>query len=357
MKELIVDKNVIKTNLAAVREKAAGLSIMAVVKSDAYGLGLSGAVELLYAEGVRRFGVCLASEAAVIRQAGYGDVEILMLRSISHAAEIEQLLDLGVTATIGSQEAAMALSGLAERRSTVAEAQIKIDTGFGRYGFLPSEMDKIFGVYQYLGNLAITGIYTQYNSQLSRKALLRQAAAFDTVLAGLRERRMETGTVHAAGSTVLFTKKDVPLYDMVRVGAALGASGLPRGSKTGLGKAAKLHAQIEEVRWLPARSPVSGGKRLRKAARVGVVPVGYADGFAVQKPPSSKSSAYRRLMRELWAKPRFLRTAEGKKLRLLGRVGQTHLALDLSSSDAGAGTDVYAEVIPLFCGRLPIRYV
>lgn len=41
-----------------------------------------------------------------------------------------------------------------------AEAHIKIDTGMGRYGFLPEEMEKITPVYHHMDTIHVTGIYT-----------------------------------------------------------------------------------------------------------------------------------------------------------------------------------------------------
>ena len=70
-----------------------------------------------------------------------------MLRSTTDREELEKLIDLNVVCTVGSAETGMALNGVAEARSTVAEAHIQVDTGMGFGGFLTGEPDKILSVY------------------------------------------------------------------------------------------------------------------------------------------------------------------------------------------------------------------
>ena len=49
-----------------------------------------------------------------------------MLRSLSDREALDQLIDLNAVCTIGSLDAALALNGAAERRSTVAEAHVQV---------------------------------------------------------------------------------------------------------------------------------------------------------------------------------------------------------------------------------------
>ena len=41
---------------------------------------------------------------------------------------------------------------------------MKVDTGMGRYGFMPHETEKILSVYRHNDHLAVTGIYTHFHS-------------------------------------------------------------------------------------------------------------------------------------------------------------------------------------------------
>ncbi len=84
-----------------------------------------------------------------------------------------------------------------------AEAHIKIDTGMGRYGFLPEEMEKITPVYHYMDTIHVTGIYTHLHSAFcDKKATKAQIESFNRVLAALREAGIEPGMAHILNSSV-----------------------------------------------------------------------------------------------------------------------------------------------------------
>lgn len=353
MKQLIIEKQKLKSNIAITKERAGGVPLCGVLKNDAYGLGLVPVARIMRDEGIRRFAVSEPEDAAALRREGFTDEEILLLRSTADPREIETLLDLGVIATVGSQEAAMALSGIAESRSTVAEAHIKVDTGFGRYGFLPTEPDKIIAVVQYMQSIAVSGIYTHLDAYASSRDVKQQIDTFQNVLDQLREKGLETGVAHAVSSTALFRFKDIPLFDMVRAGASVSGR---IGGKTGLQRAGLAAAQIAEVRWIPEGHSVSRGKKQRKPVRVGIVPLGYADGFGLERPAVSRTQYLSRFLKPP-SENLYVRTGSGDRLKLLGKPGQNHMALDLTKSDAAVGTTVYADVNPLFAARLPKNYI
>ena len=157
MKSYIVETDAIKHNLDQLVGKAGTTPLWAVLKGDGYGLGVRPMAELCRDAGIRRFAVTEPAEALTIREL-VPQAQILMLRPTTDQAELNALLDLDVIATIGSTEDAAALSSLAAQRGVVAEAHVKIDTGMGRYGFLPEETEKILSVYRYNDHIAVSGI-------------------------------------------------------------------------------------------------------------------------------------------------------------------------------------------------------
>ena len=355
MKEVYVSKAALKTNLGAIRARTSGRPLIGTLGGDAYGLGLIPTARFLFDEGVRFFAVSELADAALLRKEGFSDADILFLPSTSDPGEIETLLDLGVIATVGSQETAVALSGLADRRGAVAEAHLRVDTGYGAYGFPPPETDKIMAVFQYMQGIAVSGVYTQYNPTASHKARLAQARAFQGVLDQLGAAKLETGLVHAAGSVVLFGgDAELPLFDAVRVGAAL-TGRVHKHRKTGLVPAAKLKSRIIEAGWRPAGT-VLCGKRLKKPARVGIVPIGYADGLDVTAPPATRLEIFAEFRRR-WAAPGpVLRLADGKRLPLLGFCGPDHAAVRIDHLSVEVGAEVYADVNPIYCAGIPRKH-
>jgi alanine racemase len=349
-KELIIEKALLAKNYGEVCRRLSGASVLAVLKNNAYGLGLLPMAKFWREMGVRRFGVGDPADAARLRAEGFTQEDILLMRSTAVPEEIDALLDHNVVATVGSQEAALTLSGIAEKRSTVAEAHIKIDCGFGRYGFLPTETDKLFSIFSYMQNIAVSGVYTQLPGGLSRKKAQACIDRFETVLTALREKSCETGLVHALGSTALFRYPELPQYDAVRVGAAM--TGRVPG-KTGLYRTAVIAAPISDTRWIPAGERIAGRLKLRRPVRIGLIPTGYADGVLIEKP------AYARLIefsavRRGYGRMR-VSLANGEEVSVLGLIGQNHMVVDLTRSRAAAGTMARVEVNPLFTGSLPRR--
>lgn len=347
-KELIIEKALLIKNYGEVCRRLSGASIIAVLKNNAYGLGLLPMARFWREMGVRRFGVGDPADAARLRTEGFTQEEILLMRSTAVPEEINALLDHNVIATVGSQEAALALSGIAEKRSAVAEAHIKIDCGLGRYGFLPSETDKLFGIFSYMQNIAVSGVYTQLPSGISSKKAYACIGRFESALAALRKKSYETGLVHALGSTALFNHPALPQYDAVRIGAAM--TGRVPG-KTGLHRTGVIAVPIADARWIPAGEVVAGRLKLRRSVRAGLIPAGYADGVLIERPVYSRLIELKPVRRGYGKVLVSLDT--GEKVPVLGLIGQNHMVIDLTHSRAAAGTMARVEVCPLFTGALP----
>ena len=352
MNVLIIEKQKIRGNLKQTLKRAKGSVIYAELQGDAYGLGLVETAKLCRDEGVTRFAVGQPQDGALLRKAGFQNEEILLMRSTADPREIEALLDAGLVATIGSRDAALVLSGLAKRRGTVAEAHLKIDTGLGRYGFLPNEFDKIQSVYEYMSNLAICGVYTQLNAQAGRRMVNEQVEAFREMLTRMRKEGMETGVIHAAGSAALFSF-DLPRLDAVRVGTAL-AGRMPGKKARDLQPVGYVETPVAELRWLPKGSKIGSNEpyTCRKPTRFALLPLGVSDGIQVGR---LRRGGLLGLRLGKGHVPQV--TIGDTKVRVLGGVGLTHTAVDCTDVNCAVGDLARVEADPLFCGRLPRRYI
>ena len=162
MKAYIVEKDKLKNNIDIVKRKAAGKPIYGVIKGNGYGLGLLQMARILRDEGIDRFAVTEPADALKLRMAGFIDEEILVMRSVATEADVSDIIEARAVATIGSYDDAVLLSGVAQRHAEVVEAHIKIDTGMGRYGFLPSETERILAIFRFMTTISITGMYTHF---------------------------------------------------------------------------------------------------------------------------------------------------------------------------------------------------
>ena len=204
MKTLVADKNALRLNLSEIRSKAGNAEIVADLSADGQGLGLLRMAKFLQEEGIESFAVTETRDAVALRRGGFQQAHILMLRSITDVRELQDLIDNGITFTVGSNEAGIALNGLAGELHTVAEARIRVETGLGQYGFLPSETDKMLNLYRHMPGIAITGMYTRMSGVNLKSAAEAQYKAFADAAKALQDLGVDTGTLMALDSCSLF---------------------------------------------------------------------------------------------------------------------------------------------------------
>ncbi len=353
MKALVIEKKAVKQNLSIVKERAGSAAIYAVLAGDAYGAGLVDMARLLRDEGIRRFAVGESTEAELLRKAGFVEEEILMLRATVDVDELEKLVDLGVICTIASVDTALVLGGLAERRSTVVEAHLLVDTGMG-FGFPCGEPDKILSVYKNLPNVAISGVYTQLSSD-DREGKRAHAAleGFQALVSAIHASELETGTVHAAGSFALLH------YDFARLGAVRAGSVLlgrcRRAKGDGLQHVGYGEAELEEIRWLPKGQTVGGETpiTLRKPTRVAVLPVGYLNGFGAAR---TRGTGLLDALRRWWRFRRVFVRVGGQKAKVIGRIGAVETLVDVTNMKCSAGDKAQFDIDPMYARGLTREY-
>ncbi|MDR0861807.1 MAG: alanine racemase [Oscillospiraceae bacterium] len=353
MKNLVIDRRIVRNNLRAIKERAEGAAIIADLSANASGMGLVPIAELLRDEGIHDFAVSDPRDAQVLRDKGFTDARLMMLRSTADPEEISDLLDLGVICTVGSYEAAVAVNGIAESRRTVVEVQVKVDTGLGRYGFQPTEIDRIEAIYKYMSSLAVVGTFTTFSaSWRSKKLTLEQLDTFNAVLDKLTDRGLEPGIAHACDSAALF-RYNFGRMDAVRVDTALTGRVLGK-SIPALQKVGYIEAGVEEVCWVPKghRYGEERGGVTSAPTKIAVLSVGYYHGFGVERQVSAMSLAdlFKFRRRKLYVK------FDGQRARVLGNVGLLHTMVDVTKIECTVGDVARLDVDPVNVKGLPISY-
>ncbi|MBE6955366.1 MAG: alanine racemase [Ruminococcaceae bacterium] len=362
MKTYVVDTAALAENARIVRETAAPAAVWAVVKGDGYGLGVRKFAKLLKKQGYSHFAVTETREAEILRENGFEHEQILMLRATCEESELEQLVLLNVICNIGSLQEAETLNAVATRLGKAAEAHISLDTGMGRYGFLPDALDDVVRVHREYPMLAITGTFTHFSCAFcSRKKTEQQYARFQAALKELTARGVNPGEVHCANSSTLFRHPEMRC-DSVRVGSAL-LGRLAIRTKPTLKKIGWIEASVEQVRQLPAGWDVGygAGYTTKKPTTVAIIGVGYYHGFGAQMGQDlfRFSDIVRGCLSQLKAlvtRKKLYVTIENRRCPVLGHVGMLHVVADVTGFDVSVGDIARLEANPLYIKGLGIEY-
>ena len=281
-----VNLSAIAHNFQAVRKIVKNRQIIAVVKADAYGHGAVEVSRKFIEEGASYLAVAFIDEAVKLRDAGITAPIIVLF----DRKEVREFFDFKLIPVVYNVDDARSLSTEARKRNTVLHIHVKIDTGMGRIGLsgnaLINDLEKIAKMQR----IKITGLISHFSdADLSDKSYATvQLENFNKVREALSRKLNRKIFSHIANSAAVLTFKDAYL-DAVRPGimlygySPLGqniASILPS-EHINLMPAMKIKTKILCIRNLAPASPVSYGRTFitKRQSRIGVIPVGYADGY------------------------------------------------------------------------------
>ena len=353
MKKLVIDLRLVRNNLRAIKDNAEGVHIFADLSANAGGMGLLTLAGFLRDEGVRNFIVSDSEDAVLLRNNNFTKERLMMLRSTADPNEIAKLLSCGVICTVGSYDAAVAVNGIAEKYKIVADVQVKINTGLGRYGFQLAELDKVAAIYKYMSCLNVIGTFTTFSaSWRSKKQTFAQLDKFNLALDRIVDMGFEPGAAHAVDSAALF-KYDIDLMDAVRVDTALSGR-IPGKNIPGLSRVGYIEAGIEELGWYPKGHTVGTerGFVTKRPTKIAILSVGYYHGFGVDRYIVERSLFD--IVR--WRRRKTFVKVNGQKARVLGSVGLLHTMVDVTKVDCTVGDVAILDVDPVNVKGLQTEY-
>jgi alanine racemase len=311
----------LRSNINNIREAVDGKTkLMAVVKADGYGHGAVETAKTLINNGVDYLGVATLEEGAELRENDIA-APILILGSIARN-EMQTALFYDFEMTVFDLKTAEMLSKTCAKTNNRAKIHIKIDTGMGRIGFLPTEQSvEAIALIAAMPEIEIIGIYTHLaESDGADKTFARtQMENFTAFIKKLSERGIDPAIKHISNSGAII---DLPSFhmDMVRAGIIL--YGLSPSEDVNF-KPLELLPALSWKSWLSHVKTIEKGQSLgygrtfvtERKTVVGTVPVGYADGYA-----RSLSNCGRVLVK-------------GKSAPIIGRVCMDQFMVDLTGID------------------------
>ena len=265
------------------------VKVLGVVKADAYGHGARELSRELEALGAGYLAVSNLDEAREIRKAGV-KLPILIL-GYTPPENTALLMENSVTQAVVSEEAARAYSAAAAAAGGTLKIHVKADTGMSRLGFLCDDehfddtVETVLRVCD-LPGLEAEGIFTHFAvSDEPDKAdcvafTREQFGRFTHLIDALKARGRTFALRHCGNSGATVNYYEEMKLDMVRPGIIL--YGCSEGAeKLGLKPVMTLKTTISSIKTLDAGCTVSYGRtyKVEKPTRVGVMPIGYADGF------------------------------------------------------------------------------
>jgi alanine racemase len=277
-----IDMEAIAHNVRRLKEIVGpDVTLMAVVKGNAYGHGAIAVSTTALNNGAEFLGVSALSEALELRSAGINAPILILGHTPAWAAR--QVLHHDLIVTLYDAEIARAFDRAARDMETTVTAHVLVDTGLGMLGLQPDDVTIFFRSLRNLKNLQIEGIFTQFSiSQENADYTRRQVAAFEQVVDPLLAAGFRFKYIHAADSAAAIHIPEAR-FNMVRVGLAMyGLSpGLLAPVPADFKPALAWKTTIVQVKRLPPGSIVGYGNSYRTQAtqQIAVIPVGYADGF------------------------------------------------------------------------------
>ncbi|MCA1998541.1 MAG: alanine racemase [Hyphomicrobiales bacterium] len=275
---LTIDRAALAANWRLLAARAGGAECAAVVKADAYGLGLEHAVPALAAAGCRSFFVAHVGEGFIAR-AYAPDAAIYVLNGFA-AGRISTYRSHRLRPVLGS---AAEIEAWHQLGAGCEPAALHVDTGMNRLGLRPEEARVLIEA----GNLAERGIgllMTHFASAEIADAPenAAQIARISDLAALMRSRGGANAAipVSLANSSGLFLP-GAPFFDLARPGYALYGGNPVPGRPNPMRPVIRLEAPIVQIRAVPAGECVgyNGNWRAARASRIATISCGYADGY------------------------------------------------------------------------------
>jgi alanine racemase len=336
----LIDLQALRHNYQLARELS-GARALAVVKADAYGHGAVRCAQALedQADG---FAVACIEEALALREAGIR-APILLLEGFFEADELALIDQHDLWCVVHSQWQIEAVEQA--QLSKPLTVWLKLDSGMHRVGLHPSDYQQAYRRLLASGKVSKIVLMSHFAraDELECERTAEQLAIFQQAGAGL------SAEVSLRNSPALLGWPQVP-SDWVRPGIMLyGATPFEQAQELAarLRPVMTLESKVISVRELPAGEPVGYGARFvaDRPTRVGVVAMGYADGYPRHAPTGTPVMV------------------DGQPTRLIGRVSMDMLTVDLTDlPQAGLasrvelwGKQVLASDVAMAAGSIPYQ--
>lgn len=268
---LEIDLEAIAANWRALARFTAPAECAAVVKADAYGLGLAPVARALARAGCRSFFVARPEEGAELR-ALLPEARIFVLDGLA-LRPAAFFLEARLEPVLGSPRDLHAWLAECRRTGTRAAAAVLVDTGLTRLGCDPAELVALES--EARAAVALLVSHLACADEPAHPLNARQLARLKAVCP-----LFPRAKVSLAASSGIFLGPAFH-FALVRPGAALYGVNPTPGRPNPMRPVVRLRAPVLHVHQLREAGSVGYGATFptRPGMRIAVLPVGYADGY------------------------------------------------------------------------------
>jgi alanine racemase len=278
-----IDLAAIRHNIRQIRDTVGPTAkLIAVVKANAYGHGAVKVSRAALEAGADCLAVAIPEEGAELRGAGLA-VPIFIL-GLTPPDQAKLVVDYHLTATVATMDCIRALSHAARDSGRRCRIMLKMDTGMGRIGIAPVQLEEFRQYIQASPGVELVGLFTHLaTADAADKAYAeKQLAVFRAAVDRLAAKTNLTYISAANSATTI----DLPHghFNTVRPGIII--YGLPPSHEMhkslDLRPAMQFKTRIAYIKEVSAGTPVSYGCTYTTPGPtyLATLPVGYADGYS-----------------------------------------------------------------------------
>lgn len=271
-----IDIDALENNYREIKKTVGDKEILAVVKANAYGHDDKTICAVLNRLGVKYYGVSNLWEAEKLRQNGIDGV--ILIFGYTDNDYFDELVQYGITQTVGSVEYARSLSDYAVQRGVKIPVHIKVNTGMTRVGIdTEEEMDEILQ----LPGLSPKAAYTHFAvaDSLEEDDIKYTENQQEKLMKIAKDKGL---LIHSRNSGGIVYHKDFG-GDIVRAGVILYGNrpNYPLPVPLDLKQVMSIKSVVSQLKTIPVGTQISYGRTFTsdREMTVAVVPIGYADGY------------------------------------------------------------------------------
>ncbi|MFN3406620.1 MAG: alanine racemase [Caldimicrobium sp.] len=274
----------LRENLKAIKRLLPeGVSILPVIKNDAYGHGLFEVAKVLSQEKVFGFGISEIYEAQLLRKAGF--IHPLILLSGFEKDWLPEIRNLRVIPVVTNELTLEWLIDFTLKKATSLEFHLKIETGMHRFGYPIEELPSLIYKLKENPQIQLTGLMTHLASAENPECELfhSQVELFTKAMHFLQQAGINLKFIHFCNSAAIIFNHKGFIGNLVRPGIALYGSYPSNKARAylKLKPVMTFKSKVVEIKKLKKGESAGYGPTFyaKRDTILGIIPVGYGDGY------------------------------------------------------------------------------